>query len=308
MSKVAVLAIVLAAAPAQAQEVGHTCAAECDGAGRCTDGCGGASTSASSSGASAAELEAMRLAAQEQHDRVLANELAASEHERQSNARAKSDAGIAAAKRHQWKIAAQYLEDAQRLDPNPQYAQNVADARAAEAKEKRARLVAIGPDVPAWHLPERVATKLSAATAPSIDARVYLGYALAYVRDQANDEAESKLRALCVASPEGLFVCIEKNIASLATTTIPEWLTSAANGTMTLDEAKNLPLKATAMIFNVGAAPGQYAQQLVEVGSAKVVALKEIEKRTRAGIASVTGPAAKKVLEVTEAVYNRWFK
>jgi tetratricopeptide (TPR) repeat protein len=340
MSKVALVVCALAWAADAHADVGHSCVAMCDAAGRCTEGCfDGPQTSPS--GPSAADMEAMRRDAQAQHDRVLANELAASEQERQHNARGKSDAGITAAKRHQWKLAAQYFEDAQRLDPNPQYAQNLVDARAAEAKEKRARLVAIGPDVPAWHPPERVTTKLSGAMVPSIDARIYLGYTLAYARDQAKEEAESRVdEALEIATPEGLFLRVEKNVAKLATTTIPEWLTSAADGTMSLDDAKNLPLKATAMIFNVGAAPGKYAQQLVEVGSAQVVVLKELQAKAtasaEAGIVSLaaglgadvkfrdTGflydqlmhaemkkelePYAKKALAVTNAVYDHWFK
>lgn len=337
MSKVIVIAIVLASAAARAQvpEVTHSCVATCDSAGRCTDGCGGTSESDSSSD-SAAAIAHMHAEEQAQHDRVLANQLAANEAERRHNARAKSDAGMAAAHRHDWALAAQEFEDANRLDPEPQYAQALADVRAEEAKARRAALAAVGPSVPGWGAPVRVGTRLGGLV-PSIDANVYLGYSLSYLRTHA-DEAIDGTCDVTIA--QSVFICVEHNITKLATVAIPDWLTRAANGTMTLEEARTLPLVATAMIFNVGTAPGSYAEQLVELRDARIVATKKIEgwltSKAEAGVTSLAAglgasvkygadspylwdqiqhaemkkelePLAKHALTATSAIYDRWF-
>lgn len=207
-----------------------------------------------------------------------------------------NDRARAAAKKHQWRRAIAELEAALLLDPTSTItAQNLDYARAQEQLELRQREVAVGPTMPAAVTPVVIADRIPTELTPARpESRTYLERTFDYFAGQATEAAgDQAIRWIDVTTPWGLYLRVQANVAQLANE-VPGWITKAASGEMTLEEARTLPLKAASMIFNVGSAPGEYAHRMVEVRSGTVAALEETERRvTRLVERGITSIAAR---------------
>ncbi len=276
--------LALAPAPAEAQTcVGMTgCALGC----ACGDDacirnqCGGPD-----GGAADAEGIAAAIAERERQFQIsLDNARAAGVVQAQAAVQRHMDGAIKASDRQQWKVAISHLEAAMLLDPFNTSLQSSLDyARSHEMLELHAAEAAQGPVVAASFAPVSFADAIPAdLPAATPDAEPYCVQVRDYFVEQAQVAAQERVNAaldeLDVTTPWGLFLRVEMNVAQLARE-LPDWIMQAVNGEMSLEEARLLPMRATAMIFNVGTTPGEFAQRLVELKSAKLVALEAAEAR-----------------------------
>ena len=296
------------AAAAQVPEAGHVC----------VENCGGGSSS-SSSADDARMQEAFR---QEKADEIridAENAARASKERRIHTIRKDNELGVKAFQAKQWGLAEVYFSAALRVDPNNGLAQrNLEAARAAiataraqreaalaqqrrdaalaearramDAEQHRlAKLLAHGPAVPP---PGSGLANAGNALAPTLplalpDANAFIANAARQRLIAAgNDVVAQAKRSLDIMTPEGLFLRVEINVTKLATETVPQMLTSAVSGDA-LPEA--LPgAQGATVVMNVGAAPGDMAEKLVELGDAGKVVLDEAKQKAEKLLDGIT--------------------
>ena len=212
-----------------------------------------------------------------------------------------NDAGRKAALAGNLALAIAYFEAELAIDPSNELAtRNLHDARERQALERarrelaaeqrqRAIFLAAGTHAPvplpgsgAVVIGEHWPGELPPALPGAFD---LCKTTFEFLRDRAGEAVMSNARdGIDVMTPEGLFVRLQANTVILANK-VTDWITAAANGTMTVGEANLLTERGVSVLLNVGH-PGKFLHEMIEAGSAEVAAVNALTPKAEEGLAS----------------------